>query len=47
VVSTFSTDPSLSTNVSRTLLSTVADYELEPLPGVVAGFKSLMLTVEQ
>jgi hypothetical protein len=47
VVSTFSTEPSLSTNVSRTLLSTVADYELEPVPGVVAGFKSLTLVVEQ
>ncbi|MBI4480713.1 MAG: hypothetical protein HY651_11890 [Acidobacteria bacterium] len=47
VVSTFSTDPSLSINVLRTLLSTVADYELGPVPGVVAGFKSLTLTVEE
>ncbi|MBI3933935.1 MAG: hypothetical protein HY316_04530 [Acidobacteria bacterium] len=47
VVSTFSTDPSLSINVSRTMLSTVADYELEPVPGIVVGFKSLTLTVEQ
>ena len=47
LVSTFSTNPSLSINVSRTMLSTVADYELAPVPGVVAGFKSLMLTVEE
>jgi hypothetical protein len=47
LVSTFSTDPSLSFNVSRTMLSTVADYELSSVPGVVSGFKSLMLTVEE
>ncbi|MBI2819268.1 MAG: hypothetical protein HYX73_04745 [Acidobacteria bacterium] len=47
LVSTFSTNPSLSINVSRTMLSTVADYELAPVSGVVAGFKSLMLTVEE
>ena len=47
VVSTLSTDPSRSINVSRTMLSTVADYELEPVSGVVAGAKALSLTVEQ
>jgi hypothetical protein len=47
VISTFSTDPSLSINVSRTMLSTVADYELGPVTGVVAGFRSLTLTVEE
>jgi hypothetical protein len=47
VVSTLSTTPSLSTNVSRTMLSTVADYELEPVSGVVAGVKGLALTVEE
>ena len=47
VVSTFSTDPSLSINLSRTMLSTVADYELGAVPGVVAGFKSLTLMVEE
>ena len=47
LVSTFSTNPSLSINVSRTMLSTVADYELATVSGVVAGFKSLMLTVEE
>jgi hypothetical protein len=47
VISAFSTDPSLSINVSRTMLSTVADYELGPVTGVVAGFRSLTLTVEE
>jgi hypothetical protein len=47
VVSTLSTTPSLSTNVSRTMLSTVEDYELEPVSGVVAGMKGLALTVEE
>jgi hypothetical protein len=47
IVSTFSTDPSLSTNVSRTMLSTVADYELDPVPGVVAGYRGLTLIVEE
>ena len=47
LVSTFSTNPSLSFNVSRTMLSTVGDYELAPVPGVVSGFKSLLLTVEE
>jgi hypothetical protein len=47
VISTLTTDPSLSINVSRTMLSTVADYELDPVPGVVAGVKALSLTIEQ
>jgi SpoIVB peptidase S55 len=47
LVSTFSTNPSLSINVSRTMLSTVADYELAPVSGVVSGFKSLTLTIEE
>jgi hypothetical protein len=47
LVSTFSTNPSLSINVSRTMLSTVADYELAPVSGVVSGFKSLTLAVEE
>lgn len=47
LVSTFSTTPSLSINVSRTMLSTVADYELAPVSGVVSGLKRLMLTVEE
>jgi hypothetical protein len=47
LVSTFSTNSSLSFNVSRTMLSTVGDYELAPVPGVVSGFKSLLLTVEE
>jgi hypothetical protein len=47
IISTFSTDPSLSTNVSRTMLSTVADYELGPVAGVVAGYRGLTLMVEE
>ena len=30
-----------------TLASTVADYELGPVTGVVAGFRSLTLAVEE
>jgi hypothetical protein len=29
------------------VLSTVEDYELEPVSGVVAGMKGLALTVEE
>jgi len=47
VVSTFSTDPSLSINVSRTMLSTVADYELGAVSGAVSGFRSLTLNIEE
>ncbi|HWP84894.1 MAG TPA: hypothetical protein VNN17_06875, partial [Terriglobia bacterium] len=47
LASTLSTDPSRSTNISRAMLSTVADYELEAVSGVVAGFKSLTLNVEE
>jgi hypothetical protein len=47
VVSTLTGDGSVSTNVSRTVLSTVADYELDPVPGVVAGVKTLTLMIKE
>jgi hypothetical protein len=47
VVSTLSTDPSISSNVTRTGLSTVEDIEMAPLAGAVAGFKALSITVTE
>ena len=46
VVRALSTDPALSTNISSTVLSTVADYEMEPVGSVVTGFKRIMVTVK-
>jgi hypothetical protein len=46
LVSTLTTDPSVSSNVSRTALSTVEDYEMPPVEGVIAGFKALSINVE-
>ncbi|MBI1956259.1 MAG: hypothetical protein HYS38_07675, partial [Acidobacteria bacterium] len=47
VVQTLSADPSLSTNISRTFLSTVADSEMPPLPSAVTGYKSITVTVKE
>ena len=47
VVQTLSADPSLSTNISRTFLSTVADSEMSPLPSAVTGYKSITVTVKE
>lgn len=46
VMRTFSTDASLSMNLSRTLISAIADSELEPLPSVVTGFKNITITIK-
>ncbi|MBI4463107.1 MAG: hypothetical protein HY647_00235 [Acidobacteria bacterium] len=46
VVRTLSADPSLSTGISPTFLSSVGDYELETLPAVVTGSKSITITVK-
>ena len=45
VLRTFSSDPALNANVSPTFLSTVADYEMESLPSLVSGFKTITVTV--
>jgi len=46
VVRALSADPALSTNVSPTFLSTVADSEMDPVPSVVTGNKSITVTVK-
>ena len=43
----FSSNPSLTAEVSRTILSTVADYELDPLPSVVSGAKTITVMVRE
>lgn len=43
----FSSDPSLTAEVSPTILSTVADYELAPLPSVVSGVKTITVMVRE
>jgi len=43
----FSSDPSLTAEVSPTFLSTVADYELDPLPSVVSGVKTITVMVRE
>ncbi|MBI3894858.1 MAG: hypothetical protein HY313_02895 [Acidobacteria bacterium] len=47
VARTLATEPSLSTNITRTFLSTVAEDELPPLPSVVTGYKSITVTVKE
>ncbi len=47
VISTFSSSPSGSRDIARMMLSTVADYEMESVTGVVAGVKGLSITVEE
>lgn len=46
LVRTLSADPAVSTNVSPTVLSTIAEYELDPVPSVVSGTKSITVTVK-
>jgi hypothetical protein len=46
VVRALSGDPSASTNISPTLLSTIAEYEMDPVPSVVSGSKSITVTVK-
>ncbi len=46
VVRALSADPSVSTNISPTVLSTIAEYEMEPAPSVVTGSKSITITVK-
>jgi hypothetical protein len=43
----FSSDPSLTAEVSPTFLSTVADYELAPLPSLVSGVKTITVMVRE
>ena len=43
----FSSDPSRTAEVSPTILSTVADYELDPLPSVVSGVKTITVLVRE
>ena len=43
----FSSDPSLTAEISPTFLSTVADYELDPLPSVVSGVKTITVMVRE
>jgi hypothetical protein len=43
----FSSDPSLTAEVSPTFLSTVADYELAPLPSLVSGVKTITVIVRE
>jgi hypothetical protein len=45
VARTFSSDPSLSPNVSPTFSSTVGEYELDPLPSLVSGVRTVTVTV--
>ncbi|MSO19616.1 MAG: hypothetical protein EXQ56_04005 [Acidobacteria bacterium] len=47
VVSTLSADPSVSSNVTRTGLSTIEDQELDPVAGVISGFKALSINIEE
>ncbi len=42
-----SADPSLSAEVSPTFLSTVAEYELDPLPSLVSGVKTITVMVSE
>ena len=42
-----SSDRSLTAEVLPTLLSTVADYELDPLPSVVSGVKTITVMVRE
>ena len=42
---TFSSDPSLSANISPTFVSTVAEYELDPVPSLVSGVKTVTVMV--
>jgi len=46
VARTFSSDPSLSPNVSPTFSSTVGEYELDPLPSLVSGVRTVTVTVQ-
>jgi hypothetical protein len=46
VVRALSGDPSASTNISPTLLTTIAEYEMDPVPSVVSGSKSITVTVK-
>jgi hypothetical protein len=46
VVRALSGDPSSSTNISPTLLSTIAEYEMDPVPSVVSGSKSIIVMVK-
>jgi hypothetical protein len=45
VARTFSSDPSLSPNVSPTFVSTVGEYELDPLPSLVSGVRTVTILV--
>lgn len=42
---TFSSDPALSANISPTFVSTVAEYELDPVPSLVSGVKTVTVMV--
>ncbi len=46
VVRALSADPAVSTNVSPTVLSTIAEFEMDPVPSVVSGTKSITITVK-
>jgi len=46
VVRALSADPAESTNISPTVLSTIAEYEMDPVPSVVSGTKSITVTVK-
>jgi SpoIVB peptidase S55 len=46
VVRALSGDPSASTNISPTVLSTIAEYDMAPVPSVVTGTKSITVTVK-
>ena len=47
MVSLLSADPSISGSVTRTGLSTVEDQELDPVEGVISGFKALAINIEE
>ena len=46
VVRAFSADPALSTDMSPTALSTIFEYEMDPMPSVVTGYRTITVTVK-
>jgi len=46
VVRALSADPAVSTNILPTILSTVAEYEMDSVPSVVNGYKGITVTVK-
>ena len=43
----FSRDPSLNAEVRQTILSTVADYEMDAVPSLVSGVKTIIVQVRE